>query len=117
MPPTTNRDNLCRAYAAACVKEGLCLHVREHRLAKAFKRVLSLKDHVPWKAATRFITDIENLKWYLRPKRERNEAAKMLSAVSSICTPLSFCAALRCSPVRPYPSSAALRGRTRHDRR
>ena len=83
MPPTTNRDNLCRAYAAACVKEGLCLHVREHRLAKAFKRVLSLKDHVPWKAATRFITDIENLKWYLRPKRERNETAKMLSAVST----------------------------------
>jgi hypothetical protein len=35
--------------------------------------VLSLKDLVPWKAAPCFITGIENLKWYLPPKRERNE--------------------------------------------
>ena len=82
MPPTTNRDNLCRAYAAACVKTELCLPFREHRLAKAFKRVISLKDRAPWKAAPRFITGIENLKWYLPPQRERNETAKMLSSVS-----------------------------------
>ena len=99
MPPTTNRAAQTQAYAAKCVLDGLCPPGSVQRLAAVFQRVLSLKDLVPWKGKNSpFIVRIENLKWYLPQKRERNETAKMLSAVSSICTSISFCAALLTRP-------------------
>jgi hypothetical protein len=52
--------------------------------------LLALKDSVPWSEAPRFITDIEDLTWYLE-KRGCNETSLSLrSLLTGFCSSVPF---------------------------